>query len=200
MARKTAAYYQRKAAEAERRETYFRTSPARPRAGTTVTQKNTQSFIYRSLFLRTGTGDTAFHVPFTVNVGSNNVTKIGGANKVGLLGGNSTAPEAQGARRIKSSGLHPSTISWSNGSATPVLRTTAWQTTWVQYYDNATGDAQSNYSIPVSQAAGPITPQDILTAYKTIFSDAAKASLLGAKNGSAQLQLEYSPSFFSTNT
>ena len=200
MAKKTAAYYQRKAAEAERRETYFRTRPARPRAGTTVTQKNTQSFIYRSLFVTIGSGDTASHVPYIVNVGAGNIAKIGNASTAGLLGGNSTAPEAQGARRIKNSGLHPSVARWSNGNATPVLRTTAWQTTWIQYHDNAEGEAQSSFSIPLSQAAGNFTAQDVIAKYKTIFEGVNKATLLGTKNGRAELQLEYSPSFFSTNT
>jgi hypothetical protein len=205
---KPAYYYERKATEAKARENYYRTRAPRPRAGTTVTQKNLETFVYRSLFLKftTGANDATGtdHIPFKVSVGQGSLGKLGGgvaaAAKVGLLTTGSPGALGELARPIRGSHIHPSMIRWSHGTATPVLRTTQYNTTWVQYYDNAAGEAQSNFSVPISKATGDFFPQDIVTTFKTIFSDAAKAGLIGAKNGRAELDLEYSGSFFSTDT
>ncbi len=205
---KPAYYYERKAAEAKARENYYRTRAPRPRAGGTVVQKDLETYIYRSLFLKftTGAGDATGtdHIPFRVSVGKGSLGKLGGgtaaAAKVGLL--TTGAPGALGelARPIRGTHIHPSKIVWSTGTATPTPETTPYGTTWIKYYANAEGAAQSNFSAPISKATGDFFPQDLVASYKAIFSDAAKVGLLGAKNGHAELELEYVGSFFSTDT
>jgi hypothetical protein len=96
--------------------------------------------------------------------------------------------------------MKPSAARWYNGTGTPTIRTTAYGTKWTQYYDNATGAAQSHYSIPLSRAAGDFGIADIQTTFNNIFSDANRATLLGAKNGRAELDIEYASTFFSTTT
>lgn len=192
--RKSSAYYARKATEAEARETYYRTRPARARAGDAVVEKNMQTYIYRSLLLKwTETaGDTTSndHLPFRVDVSAASITKVTNAANVGLLGAETTAINTSIARPIRGSGIKPSKAEWSTGRATPVVRRTAWNTAWLQYYDNAEGAPQSNFSVPLSVAAGGFSAEDIGALFKRVFGGANKATYLGEKNGRAELSLE----------
>lgn len=201
--RRSSADYEKKAADAKARENYYRTRPARPKAGNTLTAKDATTLIYRSLFLifTTVPGDDTSkdHLPFKVEAGNKALAKVP-ANTVGLSGINATGINISLARPIRGSGIKPSKINWYNGAANPTIRTTAYGTKWAQYYDNAEGEAQSNFSLPVCRAAGSFGIADIVTSFKTIFSDANKTGLLGAKNGRAELDLEYAASFLSVTT
>lgn len=193
--RKTSAYYQQKATQAKARETYYASRPARPQAGGTVKEKNTATFIYRSVFKfwTTVPGDTDSndHFPYKVEVDNDALQKVPAASvglvTVGSYTGNSSLAESVKRR------LSPSRASWYSGTGTPVPVTTAWNSSWIRYYDAATGDTQTHFSLPISKATGSFTAADVFTAFKSIFYPAGVAStaLLGAKNGAAELKLEY---------
>lgn len=150
--------------------------------------------IYRSLFefWTTVPGDTASndHLPYKVEVDNDSLSKVPAAS-VGLLATNTTTVNTTLAKSTKRL-LSPSRASWYNGAATPAVVTTAYNTSWIRYYDPATGTAQSHFSVPISKASGSFTAADIFTAYNSIFGGAQKTALLGIKNGSSELKLEYS--------
>lgn len=192
--RKTSAYYNQKAAQAKARENYYATRAPRPRAGNTVKERNNKTMIYRSLFdfWTTVPGDTASndHFPYKVEVDNDALTKVT-ATAAGLLETNTTSVNTSLAKSAKNI-IHPSRATWYSGTGTPVVVTTAYNSSWVRYYDSAAGGAQSHFSIPLSKASGSFTAADIFSAYNTIFGGAQKTTLLGAKNGSSELKLEYS--------
>lgn len=192
--RKTSAYYNQKAAQAKARENYYATRPPRPRAGNTVKERNNATMIYRSLFefWTTVPGDTASndHMPYKVEVDNDSVAKVPAVN-VGLLPTNTTTINTSLAKSTKNL-ISPSRASWYSGAATPTVVTTAYNTSWIRYYDPGTGTTQSHFSIPISKASGSFTAADVFSTYNTIFGGTQKNTLMGAKNGSSELQLEYS--------
>lgn len=193
--RKTSAYYQKKAVQAKARENHYANRPARPRAKNTVKQRNTVTYIYRALFkfwtLVPGDTDSNDHFPFKVEVDADALAKVpasaAGIVSVGSYLGNPSLAEPAKGR------LHPSKASWYSGIATPVPVTTAWNSSWTRYYDQAAGTAQSHYSMPISKVLGSFSVEDVHTTFKNIFFPGGNPSiaLLGTKNGSAELQLEY---------
>lgn len=199
---KTAAYYSQKAAEAKAREAFRAKRPPRPRAGGTVTPKNTETYIYRSLFKKwiETAGDTTSsdHFPFIVDVDKDALAKVPAAS-VGILAeadykGNKSLAESVKRR------LHPSRASWYAGVATPTVVTTGYGTSWIKYYEPAAGAAQSHFSLPISKALGAFTAADVHETFGTVFKGTNKSTLLGANNGSAELRLEYSNSSNRTST
>lgn len=193
--RKTFAYYQQKATQAKARENYYANRPPRPKAGSVVKQKNTVTYIYRSVFefWTTVPGDTDSndHFPYKIEVDVDALAKVPAAT-AGIVSVGSYLGNPSLARSIKGR-LHPSKVSWYSGAGTPVPVTTAWNSSWIRYYDPATDTAQSHYSMPISKALGSFSLADVQTTFKNIFFPGGKPSiaLLGAKNGSAELQLEY---------
>jgi hypothetical protein len=201
MAQKNAAYYERKAADAKAREAYYRNRQYTPKA--TVSQRDAESYIYRSMFLKfTGAGDNTSndHLPFSINVTAKAITAIGGANVVGLLGSNTTTVPTGLARPIKGTGLHPTMAMWYEGTATPRVGKTKWQVRSVKYYDSAADGSQTFYRVPISQAAGDFGVAQAVSTFQKIFTGTDKEKLLGRKNGRANLQIEYAPSFFAVNS
>lgn len=192
--RKTSAYYTQKATQAKARENYYATRPPRPRAGNTIKERNNSTMIYRSLFefWTTVPGDTASndHLPYKVEVDNDAAAKVP-ATSVGLLATNTTTINTSLAKSTKNL-LSPSRATWFSGAATPAVVTTAYNTSWIRYYEPATGTAQSHFSMPITKAAGSFTAADVFATYNTIFGGAQKLTLLGAKNGSSELRLEYS--------
>lgn len=192
--RKTSAYYNQKAAQAKARENYYATRTPRPRAGGTVKERNNTTMIYRSLFeFWTNTvGDTSSndHLPYKVEVDNDALTKVS-ATSAGLLAVDTAAVNTSLAKSVRKN-LSPSRASWYNGVGTPTVVTTAYNSAWIRYYDSPAGGGQSHFSIPLSKGTGAFTAADIFNAYKTIFGGAQKTTLLGTKNGSSELRLEYS--------
>lgn len=192
--RKTSAYYNQKAAQAKSRENYYATRAPRPRAGNTIKQRNNKTLIYRSLFefWTSVPGDTASndHLPYRVEVDNDALAKVS-ATSAGLLETNANTINLSLAKPTKNL-LSPSRASWYSGTGTPAVVTTAYNTTWVRYYDSAAGGAQSHFSVPISKASGSFTAADVFATYNTIFGGAQKNTLLGAQNGSSELRLEYS--------
>lgn len=193
---KSAAYYKRQAAEAEARDTYFRTKPVSTRAdGSPVSQKNLSQLFYRSLFIREGTDHVQFRVDVDtvalgmVSLAATGLTNVGTAGKFILP-----------VRNL----LLPTRGSWYKGTATPTIEVTLWQSRYAKYHDTtgAGTEQRSHYSVPISSVGATFEVSDIINKFNTIFQGTGTAggnvTLLGAKNGRAELRIEQVTQAFST--
>lgn len=190
---KPAWYYARQAEEAEAREAYFRTRPA-PTPPATVSQRATAIAYYRTLNIKRGNDSVIF--PVQVDVAAR--TLIAAAPAAAYTAAGLLAAEPTTGTEIvldRPRGFFPSKASWYAGLAAPIRDATPYNTRWTKYYaTTGTGaDARSHYSMPISVAAGEVTPTGVQAAFNAIFKNAdgtPKTAVLGTKNGRASLQLE----------
>ena len=173
-------YYEQQAAEANRRETYFRNRTPTPPTGTVNSRGPQTTVYYRSLLLREGTES----IVFVTNVDNEALALVSAAN-AGLL---TTAPTGSSPRPLRRSGVKPSRISWYRGDATPTRQTTAWQTSYIRY---STAGDRSHYSVPFSQASGVFDAGDLVDRFNQLFGAGGTGrTALGTANGRASLTLE----------
>ena len=174
-------YYERQAAEAQRREDFLRTY-AGPAQGTTVQSRGpTTTLYYRSLVQKVGSE----RLLYAVNVDNDTLTQVPAVD-AGLL----TAPGAgQVGLRLKGSGVKPSRIHWYRGDSAPQYVTSRYGTRYVRNYV-----AGSNRSIPFSVATGDFSADDLNDQFQILFgSGGTRRALLGASNGRAYVELERAP-------
>lgn len=194
-------YLERQATEAKERERIMRTRVRTDKA--TVNSRETSSFIYRSLFLKftstPGDSTSAQRLPFIVNISAKALTLVT-ITEMGLLPMDTTTVPSGLARNIKGSGVKPSQASWYKGATTVTAKKTEWGSRVIRYAEADTAATQTFFSIPVSAPSGDFTPEDVTNKFKTVFGGTKKGTLLGAKNGRANLELEACSSFFAINT
>jgi len=188
---KPAWYYERQAAEAERRATYYRTRV--PAADTTVNPRGSTSTVYyRSLTKKVGSD----HIKFNLNVLDSTLLLVK-PDDAGLLTAeeyNALTGAAKLSFGLRGSGVKPSRANWYRGAGTPVAKVTAWNTRYIQYSEADSDTRITHRSIPLSVKTGEFDAGDIAGVFQGIFSGTAKTTLLGAQNGRAQFTLERSPS------
>lgn len=179
-------YYEKQAAEAAKRETYYRTArPPKP-PGTAVVQRPTRQIYYRSLNQKANNES----IIYSMQANEAALTAVTAA-KAGIT---TTAPT--GTTDIvlpRPKGFFPTRANWYKGTATPATATTPYQTSYPRYYDKAAG-VQSHFSIPMSMVTGEVTVAGIKLLFDAIFNPGgvANTTLLGTKNGRASLTLEKS--------
>ena len=185
---KPAWYYEKKAQEAEARANYYRTRTP-PATGTTINSRGASTTLYyRSLLLKAG----AEPLIFAVNVDNDTLANVSAA-EAGLK---TTLGAGEVSLRLRGSGVKPTRIHWMRGDATPTVQRTAWNTKWVKYYQAGAG---SHRSVPVSEATGAITPDDIQQRFDELFGPTgSKRGLLGTANGRAYIEFERAPISAST--
>lgn len=171
-------YYERQAAEAERRANYFRTRTPPTEDRTINSRGATTDLYYRSLIQMEGTD----HLNYSVSVPNATLTLLP-ATDAGLL---TTLPSGETSQRLRGSGLKPTKIHWYKGRATPIRRPSAWQTSVAVYHED-----NSHKSIPFSRATGNFDANDIKTAFNGLFgAGGTRRTLLGTTNGRAYLSWE----------
>ena len=170
-------YYERQAAEAQRRADYFRNRTPPAEDSSINTRGATTDLFYRSLIQKEGTD----HLTYQVSVPNSTLTLLP-ATDAGLLTdiGNAVS------QRIRGSGLKPTKVHWYKGRATPIRRSSAWNTRVSVYHE-----AGSHKSIPFSDAAGEFTAKDLQTRFETLFgTGGSRRTLLGSANGRAYITWE----------
>lgn len=172
-------YYERQAAEAQRRSDYFRNRTPPTEDSTINTRGAATDLCYRSLIQKEGTD----HLIYSVSV-PNTTLALVPATDVGLL-----TPAQIGsavALRMRGSGVKPTKIHWYKGRATPIRRSTAWQTRVSIYHESG-----SHKSIPFSDASGEFTAKDLQNQFETLFGvGGSRRTLLGSANGQAYITWE----------
>lgn len=172
-------YYERQAAEAQRRADYFRnrTPPAEPQSITS--RGDTTELYYRSLIQKAGTA----HLIYAVNVRDTTLGLVTAA-QAGLK---TSLGNGETALRVRGSGLKPTKVSWYKGRATAIRRPSAWQTSVSIYHQ-----AGTHRSIPFSKATGEFTPDDVQAAFTALFgpTGSLRTELLGDINGRAHITWE----------
>lgn len=116
------------------------------------------------------------------------LTEIGGLAAVGLLDeapvGSSIVTVSKGLKipYIK--------IQWYYGDQNASIVKTPWGTEWLKKYD--VKNKQSHYSLPISQASGAFTINNMITKFREYFNetDGTKKNILG-ENGRAELLIGY---------
>lgn len=188
---KPAWYYERQAAEAERRADYFRTKT--PSTSTTVRSRGAATgFYYRSLTKKVGTD----HIKFAVNVIDSTIALVT-ADEAGLLTAgeyNALTGAAKVSFNLRGSGVKPSKATWYKGATTPVAKVTAWNTRYIQYAEADTDTKITHRSIPLCVKTAEFDAGGVAAVFKNIFEGSKKPTLLGTENGRAQFTLERSPS------
>lgn len=176
------AYYQRKAQLAAARRQYLANRPARP-AGTAVNSRGAATDVYyRSVTMVSGTE----HLIYRTSV-QNRTLALLSATDAGLK---TTLAGTEVANRLKGSGVKPARAHWFGGDATPTVQTSPWGSNWTRYY--STAGEQSHFSIPLSQATGVFSANDLADKFNALFGPGGtKRSLLGTANGRAYLEPEY---------
>ncbi len=173
-------YYQRQADNAQARADYYRTRQPPPEGQAVTSRGPSTTLYYRSLILKSGTD----HRFYTVNVLNDNLQRLPAAD-AGLL---AALPAGESSSPIRNSGVRPSRIHWYSGSAAAVVRRTAWNTAWTQYYD---AGQRSHYSVPFCIATGAFSADDLVAQFDLLFGAAgSRRALLGAQNGRAYVQFE----------
>lgn len=176
---KRAWYYQRKAQEAERREQFLRNRVPNPNP-TYRARPDTSRGAYGSIS-QTNSGQSTTSQFFIVQY-----PEIAGLERV-MLGLRDVTAHASAAN-IRKSPIYPTRASWYEGSATPQIKQTAWQTRWIQYYSAGNN---KHASAPISAADGSrVLAADQIATFRALFPIGAENALLGAKNGRAHLTLE----------
>lgn len=171
-------YYERQAAEAQRRSDYFRNRTPPTEDRTINTRGATTDLYYRSLILLEGTD----HLIYGVSV-PNTTLALLPATDAGLK---TTLTSGETASRIRGSGVKPTKIHWYKGRATPIRRPSAWQTSVAVYHED-----NSHKSIPFSKATGNFNADDLADAFNALFgAGGTRRTLLGTTNGRASITWE----------
>ena len=181
-------YLERQAAEARARETYFTNRTYQANQGAVRQRPQSVTRYYRSLTQFDGTE----HQVFQVTLSQPSHEAAGGDAGLGLL---AVAPTGVTIQSLRGTRIKPSTVKWYRGAATPVRKTTQWNTQYIKYYSDSDGPGgnQSHYSAPISKASGTFNAQDIQSAFRAMFEGSAGEGRLGTANGSARLVLERAP-------
>lgn len=172
-------YYERQAAEAQRRADYFRNRTPPTEDRTIDTRGATTDLYYRSLIQKSGTD----HLLYAVSVPNSTLTLLPAADA-----GLQTLAQIGTAvpQRLRGSGVKPTKIHWYKGRATPIRRNSAWNTSVAIYHEEG-----SHKSIPFSDASGEFTAQDLQDKFESLFgSGGSRRTLLGTANGRAYITWE----------
>lgn len=181
-------YYERQATEANAREQYY-VNRQPPAEGATIQSrgKATEAF-YRSLIVKDGAESRIFKV----QVADTTIAKV----TLAEAGLKPTLAATEFAYSIRGSGVTPTKVFWYKGDTTPSRKRTPWNSSYIKYYDDAGG--RSHFSMPFSKVSGEVTPEDLKTAFNTLFGGSKKDTLLGAENGRAYMVLERVPQSVNT--
>ncbi len=173
-------YYQRQADQAEARANYFRNRQPPPDGQAVQSRGAATTAYYRSLLIKDGTE----HRIFRTSVYQDTITRLPLAD-AGLL---ATLPVDTSALPLRGSGVKPSKIHWYSGNAAPTVVRTAWNSSWVRYYDAA---GRSHFSIPFSETTGAFGPEDLMGQFELLFGEGgSRRALIGAQNGRAYIEFE----------
>lgn len=153
MARVSIAVLERELEYARKRETYLRSTTARP-IKTTVDRRPSVLVGYRSSLIEIGVGTALVKV----QASQPSLTFFGGEAALGLLASTGTNLDSA---IPKPRGFTPAMIKATVGDATPTVKTAAGSgRRYVKYSANNTGGAQSAYSAPVCKNDAANTPDE----------------------------------------
>lgn len=172
-------YYSRQAADAQRREDYFRNRTPPTEDRNIESRGASTDLYYRSLIQIEGTE----HLIYATAV-RNSTLAIVTAAQAGLM---TALPADAVANRLRNSGLKPTKIHWYRGRTDPIVRTTEWQTSVSIYHAEG-----SHRSMPFSRATGNFDANDLKQAFEALFGagGTVRTTALGTVNGRAHITWE----------
>lgn len=161
MARVSIAVLEKNLEYARKRETYLRSTTARP-VKTTVDKRPKQLVGYRSSLIEVGVGTALIKI----QASSPSVTFFNGLGPLGLIANTGVLlDEAIPSPR----NFKPAQIKATVGDATPTVKTAAGSgRRYIKYSAASTGEAQSAYSAPICKADTANTPDEQQTQAETL--------------------------------
>lgn len=164
--RKSAAQQRRTADFALARENYYRNRPAS--TITTVRKRETDSAVYASYSLKSGTDPQLFKVP----VSDAALAFFGGStNAAGLTAlGLRTPASVTDPVAPKSRGFTPAMVSAMIGTSTPTASLSPWLTRVIKYSTATSRTTQAHYRAPISATSPTLTYDTIDARASALFT------------------------------